>query len=75
MAWLQKLKDEGHKVPMLEKAPIMDLFDVSVIKAAQKCQSVTDIHIWGHHNGIQDLPEFIEMVLHCRNRMEEHAKS
>lgn len=75
LAWLQKLQSEGHRVPMLEKAPKMDIFETAVIKAAYNCKSVTDINIWGFHNGIQDLPEFIDLVLYCRNRIEENART
>lgn len=69
------MKEEGHNVPLLDSEPLLGNYEHFVMDSANKCESITDIVTWGKINMVQDLPDFVDLVIYCRRRMKEHARN
>lgn len=75
MAWLQKLKAEGHDIRILDDEPLLNPYEMAILRGAQTCEHVADIIAYGQINGVPDLVEYVDLVAYCKNRMGENARN
>jgi len=64
---LQKHKADGRKVDALDDEPVLNDYELVIVKAATTCETFSDISIYSEALGIPDKLSFLEIVVRVKN--------